>query len=126
MDRRTFVRLTGAATVGIATASCKAATGFDERSLAQPEILSVLGGGAVRTIGSRYRAMPGAERDAAGLRDAILTSRPLSARLTGAAAPTLSELVREDFAHGRTVVVDGWILSVTEARQCALYSLRAA
>lgn len=28
--------------------------------------------------------------------------------------------VREDFAHGRTCLVDGWVLSVTEARLCAL------
>jgi hypothetical protein len=38
----------------------------------------------------------------------------------------MSDLVRGDFAHGRTVIVDGWILSVTEARQCALFSLLAA
>ena len=31
--------------------------------------------------------------------------------------------VKQDFANGKIAVVDGWILSVTEARQCALYSL---
>lgn len=30
---------------------------------------------------------------------------------------------REDFNNLKTVVVNGWVLSVTEARQCALYSL---
>jgi len=30
---------------------------------------------------------------------------------------------RDDFAALNTVVVNGWILAVTEARQCALYSL---
>ena len=31
--------------------------------------------------------------------------------------------VRQDFQAGKTIIVDGWILSVTEARQCALFSL---
>jgi hypothetical protein len=126
MDRRTFLGLTSAATIGVATLGCKAAAGFDERSLATPDILYVLGGGAVRTIGARYRSMAGSERTVASLRDAILDSRPLIARLAGAAKPTLSDLIRDDFTHGRTVVVDGWILSVTEARQCALYSFSRA
>jgi hypothetical protein len=28
--------------------------------------------------------------------------------------------IREDFAHGRVVVLDGWVLSETEARLCAV------
>jgi len=34
----------------------------------------------------------------------------------------IGDQIRDDFGAGRTVVVDGWLLSVTEARQCALYS----
>ena len=34
--------------------------------------------------------------------------------------------VRDDFANGRTVLVNGWVLAVTEARQCALFSLAPA
>ncbi len=30
---------------------------------------------------------------------------------------------REDFTMLKTVIVNGWVLAVTEARQCALYSL---
>ena len=126
MDRRSFVYLAGAATLGIATASCAAGAGYDERSLARPELLAVLGDGPVRAIGARYRALTTAERDVEALRAAILRSRPMTARLFGTSTPDVADLVRDDFAHGRTVVVDGWILSVTEARQCALYSLRPA
>lgn len=32
--------------------------------------------------------------------------------------------VQADFAQGRTVMLQGWVLSRTEARQCALFSLR--
>jgi hypothetical protein len=34
---------------------------------------------------------------------------------------TVAGRVREDFRHGRTATVDGWILSRTEARLCALW-----
>jgi len=34
-------------------------------------------------------------------------------------------MVAEDFAAGRTLVVQGWVLSTTEARQSALYSMLA-
>ena len=35
----------------------------------------------------------------------------------------LSEVIEKDFLENRMVTVDGWILSRTEARQCALFSL---
>ena len=35
----------------------------------------------------------------------------------------LDQKVKHDFETGNTVLVKGWVLSVTEARQCALYSL---
>jgi hypothetical protein len=37
-------------------------------------------------------------------------------------AVKLDQQIKEDFISGNTVMVDGWILSVTEARQCALFS----
>lgn len=36
----------------------------------------------------------------------------------------LDTVVRDDFAGGRVLTLSGWVLSLTEARQCALYSLR--
>lgn len=38
-------------------------------------------------------------------------------------ADYLALSVEKDFKENRTVVVDGWLLSITEARQCALLSL---
>jgi hypothetical protein len=35
----------------------------------------------------------------------------------------LQQKIVQDFEKGDTVMVDGWILSRTEARQCALFSL---
>jgi hypothetical protein len=49
------------------------------------------------------------------------------AQFTATNSAELRVLVREaqrsDFAEGRTVMVDGWILSRTEARLCALAAL---
>jgi hypothetical protein len=36
---------------------------------------------------------------------------------------SLEDQVREDFIKGHTILVDGWVLSVTEARQSALFAL---
>ena len=33
--------------------------------------------------------------------------------------------VRQDFENNDTVLIDGWLLSITEARQCALLSLQS-
>jgi hypothetical protein len=38
----------------------------------------------------------------------------------------MREAVRKDFRTGQIVTVDGWQLSVTEARVCALVALCAA
>ena len=35
----------------------------------------------------------------------------------------LEEKIKKDFEEGRTLLVQGWVLAITEARQCALYSL---
>ena len=126
MNRRSFLYTAGAATLGVAVASCRAPSASDARALARPELLARLGEAPVRAIGASYRATRPAEGNADQLRRAILASRPVHARLFGASGPSLAEMVRDDFARGRTVVVDGWILSVTEARQCALFSLLAA
>ena len=35
----------------------------------------------------------------------------------------LDKKVKNDFEKGNTVLIQGWVLAVTEARQCALFSL---
>lgn len=32
--------------------------------------------------------------------------------------------ILNDFVNKRTIIINGWILGITEARQCALYSLK--
>ncbi|MBT8182391.1 MAG: hypothetical protein KJO53_12470 [Eudoraea sp.] len=39
---------------------------------------------------------------------------------------TLKSKVAEDFNSGNTILVDGWLLSITEARQCAFLYMSEA
>lgn len=126
MDRRNFLRLASVAALGALSAACAPGAAYAADALARPQLLDVLGAEPVRAIGKRYRETTRDERDARAIRAAILDSRPFAARFLGAAAPSVAELVRADFAHGRTVVVGGWVLAATEARQCALFSLLPA
>jgi hypothetical protein len=97
-----------------------------DAALARPDLVDLLGADQARAIGARYREMVPEERDADALRAAIAGRHPLLARVLGTPRVDPAALVRRDFAEGRTVEVDGWVLSLTEARQCALLSLGAA
>ena len=118
MNRRRFLGVSAAsALAGLvgSTRGARAHAAIDLEALAQPALLSIIGPETVRTIGLRYRARVPAENDLRALHAAILTARPWPASVAG--------LVEQDFAMGRTIVLQGWVVSVTEARQCALFSL---
>ena len=105
MNRRRFLQLSA-----LCAAAGVASPGSGAPAYSPPELLHLLGPESVRRLGRHYREMvPGAE---------LLAAEPHRRRSGGP--------VRDDFAAGRTVVVLGWVLSVTEARQCALFSLLPA
>ena len=90
--------------------------------LARPKLLEILRDErVVREIGQCYRQTVPSENDAHTLTRVIstdtLTATPAALRAE------LNKAVRRDFSDGRTVTLNGWVLSVTEARQCALFSL---
>jgi len=96
-------------------------TSEDARALTDPALVEMLGSARVREIGTQYRAAFPNENTAAALRDAIAESR--RRRFLWILSESTEDQIRDDFADGRTVLVSGWVLSETEARQCALYSL---
>jgi hypothetical protein len=115
MSRRQFLQLGAVGAVaGLTDAAygVSADASYDLHALAQPDLLSLLGPDSVRAIGLRYREMVPAENQMKALHAA-----------QWAPHRSVANLVREDFAQGRTILVQGWVLSVTEARQCALFSL---
>jgi hypothetical protein len=122
LDRRRFLQLTAAGMVASLTDSaCTRGTGEDAQALAQPALLEMLGAEGAREIGTQYRATVPKENTAAALRAAISSSQ--HQKFPWIWRRSIEERIRDDFAAGRTVVVSGWVLSETEARQCALYSL---
>ena len=124
MDRRRFL------TIGSVSAAALAAAGgwswtpapLKSEVWACPALRSMLDGVAsIDALGRRYRAARPEENSRAALIRVLHTGLDPGAALTRG---RLDERIRADFAQGRTVQLDGWIVSVTEARQCALYSLR--
>jgi hypothetical protein len=76
---------------------------------------------AVR-LGRRY--LEGAPEEAnAGRLIALIGTQPAGGESDAALRERLQTCIRQDFIDGTTVAVDGWLLSLTEARLCALVSL---
>src|ERR1700720_2887338 len=106
----------------LTNSACARDTGENAQTLAQPALLEMLGAERTREIGTQYRAAVPNENTAAALRAAISGSQK---KFPWIARRSIKEQIRDDFGAGRTVIVGGWVLSETEARQCALYSLSA-
>ena len=120
LDRRRFLQV---AAIGVIAAVAEPACA-DDRTVVidHPQLLDLLGPERVRELGAHYRAATPTESTADSLR-AALSKRPAS---RFPLPVSRSNQIRDDFENGRTVLVDGWVLSVTEARQAALFSLTPA
>ncbi len=125
MKRRDFVLTVG----GLGVASLSAYYLFYVRdvkydpALASPQSLSTIWDrNTIELIGKQYRSdVPAENRERSLVR--LLTADASTGQ--GIADP-LYETTINDFKTGKTVLVDGWILSQTEARQCALASIAHA
>lgn len=121
LDRRRFLQLTAAGVVATLTESGCRGTSENAVTLGQPALIEMLGPARVREIGTQYRSAYPKENTAEALRDAITRSQHPGFPLIW--HRPIEDQIRDDFTAGRTVLIAGWVLSETEARQCALYSL---
>ena len=125
LDRRQFLQLSALGIVAaVADSACSASSDRPDAAVDRPQLLAMLGPERVRELGAHYRASTPSENSVDALRAALSTGR-------GPQNPTIKNgsldgQIRDDFAAGRTVMIDGWVLSVTEARQAALFSLTPA
>jgi hypothetical protein len=82
---------------------------------------------SARVIGQRYLELAPSEADPERLMALICHSDENRARLAHANTEQLREILldqqRMDFVRGRTVMIDGWVLSETEVRLCALAAI---
>jgi len=127
MQRRKFIQLSamGIAAIGIAGISCRHRHPAYYHILDKPEQLSqICDLKTLREIGMAYRLQTASERDAdklVALLSSDLAGQPVSSASDSLFIQTLvNQKIRQDFETGNTVIVEGWILAVTEARQCAL------
>ena len=125
MKRREFIGMAIAAGATATIAPMWAAIEAEPLSvLAIPHVLGVLHDRQiVHELGIRYRKLTPDESTTESLRQAIL--RDIGPIATTSLEAQIRARVQHDFAIGRTLTLDGWILSRIEARQCALYSLLA-
>ena len=125
LDRRRFLQLSALGIVAtLVDSACAVSSDRAESAIDRPQLLAMLGPERVRELGAHYRASTPNENSADALRSALSTG-PGPQNPTIKNGPTDAQ-IRDDFAAGRTVMIDGWVLSVTEARQAALFSLTPA
>ena len=130
MDRRQFLFVTATSSFALSIPST-AGIFLDSPALfplAQPELLTLLGDAQrVHDIGLAYRTQFPLENDPTTLAAIIEEECGLPGEQNGFPLQCqISRRVRSDFASRRTLQINGWILAVTEARQCALYSITSA
>jgi hypothetical protein len=136
MKRRTFVLLTvaGAVSMTVPFAGCGRGNKALTAALARPDVLSHICDVAdIGQIGAAYRAQTPSEARQDRLTELLLPNPGLPMADGGKKQTTgidetrlpklLEEKIRDDYAGGKIVIIKGWVLSITEARQCALYSL---
>jgi hypothetical protein len=114
MKRRDFILsvVAGVSVVSISTYYFFGDVEYDH-VIAQPKSLSLIWNVQhINAIGKQYREQVPGE-----------SSERTLVKLLNESGAGLDEKINNDFETGRTVIVDGWILSETEARQCALASL---
>lgn len=123
MERRTFVKLsayTAAALTLPFVQGCAANT--REKVIAQPLLFShITDSGTIISAGQAYRKLFPAEDSKSALIGELV--KPGNQAGEKAIEQMLDQQVVNDFKNNKMIVLDGWVLALTEARQCALYAI---
>ena len=126
MKRKDFIQLSAFAAAAISLPllhSCSPSV--NNRAISQPVFLSRLfDESTIKETGKAYLQKAPAENDDDKLVRLLADNSSIA---TSADEKTIHEYldkkVKQDFETGNTVLVKGWVLAITEARQCALFSL---
>jgi len=128
--RRRFIRLSliGGAAISFSGIYCHTRRTEFHSVLDKPLQLShICDTHTIRDIGLNYRLLVPAESGPDKLAELLSmdsAGAPISTSANKLFVQTLiNQKITQDFEKSNTVVVKGWILSVTEARQCALFAV---
>jgi hypothetical protein len=123
MERRLFVKLSAFTALALTLPMAQGCGGSKEMAVAQPYLLSQLvDDKTINQAGLAYRKTHAAEDNKEKLSQLLLGDKDAGLG-KGEIQAMLDKQVTADFKQGNTLVVKGWVMSLTEARQCALYSL---
>jgi hypothetical protein len=123
MKRRKFILLSGlgVSAIAIPTWYYKFNTPEYDQLLTEPELLShIWDGTTICEIGEIYRKQFSDENSE---RKLVKHLSDYESTETTTITEVLRQQITDDYNKRNTVMVDGWVLSRTEARQCALFSL---
>ena len=124
MERRLFVKLSAFTAMALTLPliqSCS--TGSKEMAVAQPLLFShIVDGATITEAGVSYRKTH-QEEDSKEMLSQLLLGKSGGSMDKDTIQNLLDKQVTADFKQGNTLVVKGWVMAVTEARQCALYSI---
>ena len=127
LDRRHFIRLSAIAAAAAIIPwmdACKAKAVIPN-GVERPDFLShVTDKDALRKIGKAYLNVHPDEASAEILYVKLMKGHPGSTPMTTEELIAyLNNAIAADFTNDRLVVASGWVVSVTEARQCALFEI---
>jgi hypothetical protein len=129
MKRRAFIRTAVATTVVIAIPAVYFGSRPKGRKdpLIMPSVLErFCDETEIQKIGDQYMSQAKVESTKEKLIELLLSnngSKSNKALSNSEIDELLGKKIKEEFSAYKTVIVNGWVISPTEARQCALFSL---
>ena len=122
MQRRTFIHLSAYTALALTLPFTEGCSPSPETIASRPFLFSQLADKkTIAEAGAAYRKQFPKEDDKTMLKDLLIGAN--ASQDKSAIEKQLDNSVLDDFKTGKTVTAAGWVLSVTEARQCALYSI---
>jgi len=122
MQRRTFIHLSTYTALALTLPFTEGCSPSPETIASRPFLFSQLADKkTIAEAGAAYRKQFPKEDDKTMLKDLLIGAN--ASQDKSAIEKQLDNSVLDDFKTGKTVTAAGWVLSVTEARQCALYSI---
>lgn len=130
MKRKTFLLTTGVAVLAVASVPVikyylNGTKSYDPLIMPQ-ELGNFCDEKTIREIGKRYREQMPMENEKVKLQQILLTDKNgklIDASDKYAVTELLDKKILEDFVNYNIHILNGWVISTTEARQCALFSL---
>ncbi len=122
MQRRTFIHLSACTALALTLPFADGCSPSTESIASRPWLFSQLADKkTIVEAGKAYRKQFPKEDDKAILSNLLMGSS--NSQDKSLIQKQLDDRVLQDFKDSKTVTVGGWVLSITEARQCALYSI---